>query len=271
MTKDISNTMKSPSGVYRAVKKDGAVYYRSSFNYKKKHISLGSYDDEETAHRVYRFAQLIVSNPSIDLMDYSKDMLISFEKWVVLINYRDNDIYFSKPIYIRKKYFSYYLSKNEELKFSIDDLFYYSSHKIMKRGGHLFVADYGMQISIVGRYGIKSHAVEGRDYRFINGDSHDYRYENIEVMNAYHGVEYVTLRGKPCYKAKIHIHGDYIVGHYKSAVDAAIAVNKAIDILEKNGVERAFKQNYIEEIPASMYAQIYSELSISDKILNYKC
>ena len=58
-------------------------------------------------------------------------------------------------------YFSYYLSENEELKFDIDDLFYYSNHKIMRRGGHLFVSDYGMQISILSRYEIMLHKVNG--------------------------------------------------------------------------------------------------------------
>ena len=29
----------------------------------------------------------------------------------------------------------------------------------MKRGGHLFVAEYGMQTSVLSRYGIRSYAV----------------------------------------------------------------------------------------------------------------
>ncbi|MBP9997128.1 MAG: hypothetical protein KBT19_07615 [Lachnospiraceae bacterium] len=262
----INSEQVSLPGVYRAVKKNGEVYYRASFNYKCKHISLGSFDDEETAHRVYRFAQLTVSTPTLRLEDYSPDNLISFEKWVVIINFRDNNIYFSNPIYVRANYFSYYLSLHEELKFSIDDLFYYSSHKIMRRGGHLFVADYGMQVSIVSRYGIKSHAVEERDYRFINGDKWDYRYENIEVFNEYHGVSFVKYRGKPGYKAVVHVVGDYVIGHYHTAIEAAIAVNKAIDVLHSNGINKAFKTNFIEDISPSAYANIYSELKISEKI-----
>ena len=35
---------------------------------------------------------------------------------------------------------SYYLSPSHVLKFDPDDLFYYSSHKIMRRGNHYFVA-----------------------------------------------------------------------------------------------------------------------------------
>ena len=55
----------------------------------------------------------------------------------------------------------------------------------MRRGGHLFVADYGMQVNIASRYGIKNFAVENRDYRFVNGNDHDFRYANIEILNTY--------------------------------------------------------------------------------------
>ena len=89
-----------------------------------------------------------------------------FWKWVILINFRDNGIYFGTPIYARTKFFYYYLSPTYVLKFDIDDLFYYSSRKIMKRNGHLFVADYGMQVNILNRYGIRNFAVPGKDYIF---------------------------------------------------------------------------------------------------------
>ena len=57
-------------------------------------------------------------------------------------------MYIKTPIYLRRNYFSYYFSKNEEYKFDIDDLFFYSQHKILRRGGRLFVNEYGMQTSI---------------------------------------------------------------------------------------------------------------------------
>ena len=265
------NTNKNVSpGVYTAKKKDGSIYYRASFTYKNKHISLGSYDDPDTAHRVYTSANLLVSTASIGINDYTPEQFLPFEKWVVIVNFRDNDIYFTTPIYMRKNYFSYFLSPTEELKFSIDDLFYYSSHKIMKRGGHLFVADYGMQVSIVSRYGIRPYAVEGRDYRHINGDNLDYRYENIDVENNYTGVQMVRKRHQVRYKAVIHINGNFVVGYYDDAIRAAIAYNKAIDILRTNGLKRAYSQNYIESIPAKTYADIYSSIEISDKIKNYR-
>jgi hypothetical protein len=52
-------------------------------------------------------------------------------------------------------------------------------------------------------------------------------------------------------------------------VEAAIAYNKAIDILKKNGVKKNYTPNYIEGISPSVYADIYSRLKVSDKVRNY--
>ena len=129
--------------------------------------------------------------------------------------------------------------------------------------------DYGMQVTILGRYGIKSYGVLGKDYKLINGDIYDFRYENIEILNSYHGVRHVTHRDKAMYQARIHIHGYYTIGYYKTALEAAIAYNKAIDILISKGCTKQFKQNYMEGISASMYADIYHSLRISAKIMQY--
>jgi hypothetical protein len=140
----------------------------------------------------------------------------------------------------------------------------------MKRNGHLFVSDYGMQVNILNRYGIRSFAVGGRDYIFRNGDDTDFRRENLLIVNQYYGVDKVTLRGKERYRARINLPGYYTIGHYHTEVEAAIAYNKAIDILKKNGVNKNYTPNYIEGITASDYADIYSKIKISDKIKNYK-
>lgn len=264
------NEKTSYPGVYVATKKDGSTYYRASITYKNKHISLGSFDNATDAHRAYLSAGLLVSDPNLGIADYTSIQIIPFEKWVIIVNFRDNNIYFPTPIYMRNKYFSYFLSPHEELKFSIDDLFYFSSHKIMKRGGHYFVADYGMQVSVVSRYGIKPYSVKGKDYVHKNGDEYDYRYENLEVLNNYHGVSYTTHYGKPVYKSAIHINGNYVIGYYQTALDAAIAYNKAIDILHTNGFDKAFLPNYIDNIPASMYADIYSSIKVSSKIIKFR-
>ena len=255
-------------GVSIAHKKDGSIYFRSSVTYRRKHISLGSFPNAEAAHLAYSEAGRLLNSATLSLEDYNDSYTISFEKWVILINFRDNGIYFSTPIYVRPKFFLYYLSRDVVLKFDTDDLFYYSSHKIMQRKGHLFVADYGMQVNILNRYGIKNYAVRGRDYEFVNGDIHDFRYENIEVHNPYNGVRMIPSENGIRYKAYIHINGNYIIGTYKSAADAAIAYNKAIDILKKKGLHKNFTPNYMDGMSPYLYATTYSQLKISDKILN---
>lgn len=257
-------------GVYPATRKNGEPYYRSSLTYRRKHISLGSFSSPEAAHAAYLDAsRLIAQGSDITLSQYSKDSLLPFEKWVCLLNYRDNGIYFSTPIYVRPRFFYYYLSLEHILKFDLDDLFYYSSHKIMCRGEHYFVADYGMQVNISTRYGIKNYAVQGIDYRFINGDSTDMRRENIEIFNCYHGVRKVQKDGRILYSARIHVRGYYQIGIYESPVEAAIAYNKAIDILHKKGVNKKFTPNYIENLSPSSYAELYSVLTVSKNIQHY--
>ncbi len=256
-------------GVYEALKKDKTVYYRASMTYKRKHISLGSFSDKEEAHKAYLSAKNCMEG-NLQPADYNEQTILSYEKWIVLINLRDNNIYFQTPIYVRGKYFEYHLDQNYILKFDVDDLFYFSSHKIMKRGNHLFVADYGMQVSILSRFGLKNYAVVGKDYDFVNGDPLDFRRENLKIKNKYHGVLMEQRDNKTVYRTRIHINGYFKVGIYATIEEAAIAYNKAIDILKKNGIIKNFTPNYLEGISPSRYADIYSSLSISNKIINYK-
>jgi len=257
-------------GVYPATKKDGTIYYRASFTCNRKHISLGSFSSAETAHKAYLDACRLLRTDTLSIDDYKTAASpLSFEKWVCLINLRDNKLYFHTPIYLRPKFFYYYLSQTDILKFDSDDLFYYSSHKIMKRNGHLFVSDYGMQVNIMSRYGIKNYAVEGRDYLFINGDPFDFRYENIEIINRFHGVTRQKKNGSYYYRTQIHINGSFLVGTYQTETEAAIAYNKAIDHLKKAGVSKQYTPNYIDFLSPSAYADIYASLSISSKITDY--
>lgn len=255
-------------GVYTAKKKDGRLYYRASFTYHNKHISLGSFQKMEDANGAYQEALSLVNNDSLSIMDYKNHRFLPFEKWVILCNFRDNKIYFSTPIYIRNKYFSYFLDSKIELKFSIDDLFYFSSRKIMHRKGHFFVSDYGMQVTILSRYGIKSYGIQNKDYRLINGDPYDFRYENIEILNHYHGVTITEQKGKIMYQARIHIKGYYVIGYFDTDIEAAIAYNKAIDVLRNRNCNKNFSTNYINDISASEYANIYHHIKIPDKIQN---
>jgi hypothetical protein len=257
-------------GVLPSTKKSGERYYRSSITYKSKHISLGGYPTAELAHQDYKTARsLLQTDSTLTLTDYRSDLILPFEKWVILLNFRENKLYIGTPIYIRYKYFYYYLSPDHILKFDLDDLFYYSSHKIMCRGKHYFVADYGMQVNIASRYGIKNYGVEGVDFIFINGDSTDFRRENIEIRNVYHGVRKEIKGSKSVYCARIHIRGNYQIGTYQTDIEAAIAYNKAIDILQKKGVTKQYTPNYIENLSAREYADIYSRIRISPKLLSY--
>ncbi len=268
-------------GVSICQKKGGETYYRASITYKRKHISLGSYALFSHASMAYEEADFLLHNTEIGLHTYesgfptpavsatpgkdaSPKHILPFEKWVILLNFRDNGVYFHTPIYLRPNFFYYYYSPELILKFDIDDLFYYASHKIMKRGNHYFVADFGMQVNILNRYGIMNYAVPGRDYHFDNGDVLDFRRENLIIVNQYHGVSYSEKRGK--YRARIHINGNYKIGYYDTMDEAAIAYNKAVDILRDKGCQKNYSTNYLENISADAYNQIYKRLPISKKI-----
>lgn len=257
-------------GAYLAFKKNGTSYYRSSITFQNKHISLGSFDSEQDAHKAYTDAARLLTDFSTAIDDiFSLPTILNFGKVISLLNFRDNHIYFKNPIYLRNNYFVYYLSPSEELKFDIDDLFYYSSHKIMRRQGHFFVNDYGMQINILSRYGIKNYAVAGRDYYFANEDPQDFRYSNIIIINRYYGVTKITSHNSCSYDVKIHIIGNYSVGTYQTEEEAAIAYNKAVDLAKKSGIDKNFHTNYIDGYSPREYADVYSQIKISKKYLNY--
>lgn len=257
------------AGVHAAVRKNGSTYYRASITHKGKHIALGSYDNPLIAHAAYLEARGIIENSAWELKNWKKDYALSFQKCVILVNYRDQGVYIGTPILLKKGFFLYYLSYNDILTFDIDDLFYYSSHSIMRRGTHLFVADYGSQISILSRYNIPAYGVAGRDYKFINGDSSDLRYQNIEIINRYRGVRMYTEKGFQRYKAVIHIKSSYVIGRYNTEYEAAIAYNKAADILTRKGINKKYELNYIEDLSPKDYADIYTRVKISERILKY--
>ena len=65
---------------------------------------------------------------------------------------------------------------------------------------------------------------------------------------------------------RIHVNGNFLIGTYDTMEEAAIAYNKAIDILKRNGSKKQYTQNYVETVSAGMYADIYTRLPISQKI-----
>lgn len=258
------------SGVYKTHKKDGSVYFRSSFTYKNKHISLGSSIEKNQCSQMYNEAIMLINNNSINIEDYNSNIhSLNYKKWVSIINFRDNNMYFKTPIYIRPNYFEYHYNQHLILKFDVDDLFFYSTHSIMKRGSHYFVADFGMQVNILNKYGIKNYAVEGKDYKFVNGDDSDFRYNNILIINHYNGVSKIIENNRSFYLSKIHINGDFIIGRFSDEIYAAIGYNKAVDHLTSAGLNINYQKNYIDGLNPDEYNKIYESIELTKKIRDY--
>ena len=81
-----------PTGVYIAKKKDNTEYYRVSFTFKNKHISLGSFDDIKKAEKVYKNAVAIINNsseymvnPELHTTTYNASLAIPFDKFIRII------------------------------------------------------------------------------------------------------------------------------------------------------------------------------------------
>ena len=254
-------------GIFKAKRKDNSTYYRVSITRNSKHISLGSFDRQKDAAACYREAVEIFDNPDIDIESYKESFAVPFDKFIVLLNYRDNGIYIANPIYLKSNYFYYYLDKDTVLKFDRDDLFYYSKHKIIKRGGHLYCNEYGNQINLLEKYSIGSYAVKDKDYRFINNDPLDFRYSNIEIINRFHGVRKITKNNKTFFEVKIHLKGYLKVGEFEDEITAAIAYNKAVDELKKK-YDKNFIQNFPNLSPKE-YAAIYTDIKLPDSVIKY--
>ena len=257
------------TGIYESTKKNGQIYYRISITYKNKHISLGSSTSYILAQKRYALASLIVRNNRYRLEDYNKtDQSLGYEKWVLLHNFRDNGLYFKTPIYLYNHYFTYHLSQKTILTFDVDDLFFYGTHKIFKRGNYFFVNDFGMQINILSRFGIRNHASIGKDYLFIDMDPHNLRYENINIINPYHGVEKILQNNRILYKAKIHIKGYIILGYFHSIHKAAIAYNKAVDFVHRYvNHNKNYSKNYIESISQEEIDYLYTTIVLPDYLI----
>lgn len=253
-------------GITTAYYSDGSVYYRASITYNRKHISLGGFASPEEGSKAYQEASAILNGDRTDVEAYDPSMALPFHKYVSLTNLRNNGIYIKTPIYLYSNYFLYHLTPELSLKFDRDDLFFYSSHTIQQKGGYLFICHYGSQYGILSRYGIHPFAVADKDYIFVNGDNTDYRYENIKVINQYMGVHEETKKGRTLYTASIHVRGNYILGHYDNEIDAAIAYNKAVDVLHKKGSEKNYIKNYIVGMSSEDYHARYEQITISDRM-----
>lgn len=256
-------------GVSKARRKDGRIYYRSSITIASKHISLGSFSSPQKAGKAYSEACDIIRQKQYQLTDYNNDFALDFAKFIILMNYRNSGIYFKTPIYLQTGFFYYYLAPDRFLIFDREDLFFYANHKIQIRRGYFFICDYGSQYSILSRYGIKNYAKKGIDYIFVNHNEYDFRYENIKIINEYMGVTRMEQNGQVFYECIIHIHGNYLVGRYADKTTAAIAYNKAVDILAHKGIHKKYVKNYINEYSPQEYRNAYEQIPVSERILHY--
>ena len=58
-------------------------------------------------------------------------------------------------------------------------------------------------------------------------------------------------------------------GSYSTSVKAAVAYNKAVDLAKRHGIAKNFPENYVEELSAKEYAELYTKIKISKKFLAY--
>lgn len=192
---------------------------------------------------------------------------LDYKKIVCLCNYRDYSMYIKNPIYLQDGYFSYYLTPQLILLFDNKDLLFFSTYKIYKRGQYLYTQDSVSQQSILSRLGLPMHSIPNRDYRFKNGNCYDFRRSNLEIINNYKGVQKKERATEILYIATIYTDKTITIGHYKTEVEAAIAYNKAIDILSSTGqTSKEYIPNFIPFITRSEYNAIYNSLSISPRL-----
>lgn len=261
--------MTSSSGVFMDKKKNGEVIYRSSIYYKKKHISLGSFRREADARDAYLLAgDLLTRTPRMRLEDYDQTSPLSFSKWVCLINFRDTGRYWRTPVLVRGESFSYYIAPGYRLTFDLTDLPFFGTHAITRRGRHLCVTTDGRQVGILTRFGIHPYAVRERDYTFLDGNPRNLRRDNIQILNRWHGVRKEQRLGMPVYAARIHVNGDLLIGRYPTEEEAAIAYNKAADLLKEAGYLIDFPRNQLSELDDFDRERIYTLVKISERILD---
>ena len=249
--------------------KHGTEKFKLFFLYNQQKIYLGTFDSEVEAKTILKEAEKLISEPK-GLPSFN-DYQLSYKKIIPLCNLRDNGTYIKNPIYVYSKYFLYYLDKNTYLTFDLKDLFYFSTYKIYKRGGYLYTQDSVSQQNILSRFGVKNHAVSGKDYYFKNNNPYDLRRENLTIINNYRGVTKIKRKNEILYSASIYTTKNIIIGHYSSEIEAAIAYNKAVDLLITQGETKNFIPNTIPFLTLAEYRTIYDKITISHHLLNPSC
>ena len=61
-----------------------------------------------------------------------------------------------------------------------------------------------------------------------------------------------------------------VIGHYDTENEAAIAYNKAVNILRERGCTRNWEINYLEDVSPAEYRIIYARIKIRKTLLDIK-
>lgn len=243
---------------------NGKTQYKLYFVFESNKLYLGTYPSMKTAEKVLEEAEALMA--SLEGPPHFEHTLLDYKKIVSLCNFRDHKKYLKNPIYLYATYFHYYLSKDCILIFDSRDLLYFSTYKIYKRGNYLYTQDSISQKSILSRFGIPNHSVINKDYFFKNGNPYDFRSENLVIVNNYKGVKQKINNNQPIYTSYIHIKTNLVLGHYESEIEAAIAYNKAIDLLRQQNRLHDYTYNTIPYITEAEYMAIYNSISLSPRL-----
>lgn len=243
--------------------------YRVYYLYKTKKIYIGLYHTYEKALLAYQFIENIFTS-SISLKDYTPDCPITFEKFVACINFRDNHMYFKTSIYVQSDHFKYYISPDLYLIFDLKDLLYFSNKRIHKRGDYLYTYIGDQQENILKRFGFNRSMTYLKDYDFLNNNRYDFRRKNIHIINHYYGVSLETKYNKTTYVTRIVLNKkNLVVGHYSSDMLAAIAYNKAVDLVTASSNEYHYSKNTFPFLTRQEYDSLYESLPISKRLTSH--
>jgi hypothetical protein len=238
--------------------------YRVYYLHRNKRIYIGLYDKEENAKKAYQLVDSLMHN-SQPISAFKPD-LINFKKYVSLINFRDHSWYSTQPIYLYDTFFYYYFSPTCYLTLDKRDLLFFSTHTIGKKNNYIYIQYPFCKVSILDRFGLNTTCQYGKDYCFRNGNRLDFRRENLEILNIYKGVKKIDTSKNSHYVAQIYTDRPIIIGHYDSAISAAIAYNKAADYVEQLLPHKNYKRNDLSFLTQAEYDTLYNQLLISPRI-----
>ncbi|MGL4798730.1 MAG: hypothetical protein ACRCWY_04925 [Cellulosilyticaceae bacterium] len=238
--------------------------YRVYYMYQSKKIYIGLYETEKDAQDAYALVDtLMQGNFSLD--DYPHSPLLSYQKFISLANFKNNGKYFNTPIYIEPPHFKYFLDEQLYLLFDMRDLLFIANYRIHLKGNYLYLTIGIRQENLLKRFGIPNHATYGTDYICLNGNRYDLRRSNLSILNHYHGVQVEQRYNVTTYVTRIFLKTYLVVGHYETEMLAAIAYNKAVDLVASTS-SSTYEKNEFPFLTRHEYTQLYEKLRVSKRL-----